>query len=116
MKILEKIFNRDKDKIDILEKQLQDSDEIIGKLFKSHERLLEQNNRMSEWIYKILSESNICTVPNRNTITIPIYKTSETFKPNSAILERKEIIIPEIRLVKCYLTSEEEKNARSSSI
>ena len=74
--------------------------------FLSNTKLLEQNNKLIDWIEKILKEVGTCRVNNRNNFVIPIYKDDGSVyyrnKEYNDIYEKHEetIIIPEIIIKK----------------
>lgn len=74
--------------------------------FLSNTRLLEQNNKLIDWIEKILKEVNTCQVNDRRTFIIPIYKDNGSIYykdrvSNNIYEEHEEVtIIPEIIIKK----------------
>ena len=71
--------------------------------------MLQTNQELVDWIYKIIHECKVMKVNNENTVTIPVYERD--VKPlYSAIDEdevsrpfcdpQEEVIIPSIRFVK----------------
>lgn len=104
-------INKQKDKdmlIDGLKKRLNQYREMYWDLKKSTEELqkdskiiLEQNNKLIEWIYKILNIFGTMEIKHRHSIQIPIYTNdSKTIYFEDKILTEETIIIPEIILRK----------------
>lgn len=74
-------------------------------LQKSISAQIDTNQRLNEWIAKILNEVGIKELHERTGVTIPVYVNDQMPAYNVVadrpfIRERKEIIIPELRFVK----------------
>ena len=76
---------------------------------KDNDTLIKANQKLIDWINKIINEVGIYEVHDRRTITIPIYKSSAkavfgSINDIKASMEnfvnQEEIIIPEIRFIK----------------
>jgi predicted nuclease with TOPRIM domain len=83
--------------------------ERIDELYKTNDMLLKTNQRLTDWINKIINEVGIYEVNDRRSITIPIMKnpvkamcgSPEEIKENmEQFCNQEEIIIPEIRFVR----------------
>ena len=83
--------------------------ERMDDVIKQNDVLMKSNQKLIEWINKIINEVGIYNVEDRRTITIPIYKnpvkamycTSEDISNNlKEFVQTEEIIIPEIRFVR----------------
>lgn len=119
MEIIEKLEFQLKDaeiKIIQLEDELRNKDNIhyilkdrIENASRDNKTLMDTNNKLTEWLNKIINEIGIYEVNDIKSITIPIYKNPiktysgklEYFKkelPN--LMNNEEIIIPEIRFLK----------------
>ena len=119
MEIIEKLEFQLKDaeiKIIQLEDELRNKDNIhyilkdrIENASRDNKTLMDTNNKLTEWLNKIINEIGIYEVNDIKSITIPIYKNPiktysgklEDFKkelPN--LMNNEEIIIPEIRFLK----------------
>jgi hypothetical protein len=83
-------------------------------LNNSSNYLMEQNEKLINWIEKIINEVGIYEVSERNSISIPIYKNpyppmyDTEFNGNRFVVERKDITIPEIRVIKQKIKVREE--------
>ena len=74
-------------------------------LQKSVSAQIDTNQKLNEWIEKILNEVGIRELHERTGVTIPVYINDQMSAYNAVvdkpfIHERKEIIIPELRFVK----------------
>lgn len=74
-------------------------------LQKSVSAQIDTNQKLNEWIEKILNEVGIRELHERTGVTIPVYINDQMSAYNAVadkpfIYERKEIIIPELRFVK----------------
>lgn len=74
-------------------------------LQKSISAQIDTNQKLNEWIEKILNEVGIKELHERTGVTIPVYINDQMPAYNAVvdkpfIHERKEIIIPELRFVK----------------
>ena len=77
-------------------------------LNKENEYFRKQNDKLSEWINKIINEAEIYNVNNDNPFKIPIYKEDKHIiacgkydgKIDESNIEPEYIIIPEIKLIK----------------
>lgn len=74
-------------------------------LQKSVSAQIDTNQKLNEWIEKILNEVGIRELHERTGVTIPVYINNQMPAYNAVadkpfIHERKEIIIPELRFVK----------------
>lgn len=74
-------------------------------LQKSVSAQIDTNQKLNEWIEKILNEVGIRELHERTGVTIPVYINDQMPAYNAVvdkpfIHERKEIIIPELRFVK----------------
>ncbi len=83
--------------------------ERMDDVIKQNDVLMKSNQKLIEWINKIINEVGIYNVEDRRTITIPIYRnpvkamygTSEEISNNlKDFVQTEEIIIPEIRFVR----------------
>lgn len=87
------------------EKIRQTNSENIS-LRKSNTSLIETNQKLNDWIEKILNEVGIKELHERTGITIPVYTENPVRAydnnqfNNGDFLKRKEIIIPELRFIK----------------
>ena len=75
-------------------------------LRKSNTSLIDTNQKLNDWIEKILNEVGIKELHERTGITIPVYTENPVRAydnnqfNNGDFLKRKEIIIPELRFIK----------------
>lgn len=83
--------------------------ERIDSLNKDNDTLMKANQRLTEWINKIINEVGIYDVHDRRTINIPIYRNpvkamsgnyGEIMKEMPNFLNSEEVIIPEIRFIR----------------
>lgn len=83
--------------------------ERISDLNNDNDILMKANQRLTDWINKIINEVGIYEVQDRRTITIPICKNPvkaafgniEDIRANMGeFMSQEEIIIPEIRFVR----------------
>lgn len=83
--------------------------ERMDDVIKQNDVLMKSNQKLIEWINKIINEVGIYNVEDRRTVTIPIYKnpikamygTSKEISNNlKDFVQTEEIIIPEIRFVR----------------
>ncbi len=109
---LNDIIEQKNKKINMDEQNKTELEKAQAERLKNAERLNDQlcitNDRLVEWIDKIINEASVYKVddPNR-TFTIPIYKRDNTIAAynydntnNSYINPREEIVIPQIRILK----------------
>lgn len=83
--------------------------ERMDDVIKQNDVLMKSNQKLIEWINKIINEVGVYNVEDRRTVTIPIYRnpvkamygTSEEISNNlKDFVQTEEIIIPEIRFVR----------------
>ena len=76
---------------------------------KDYNTIMETNQKLIEWVNKIINDVGIYEVHDRKSITIPIYKNPvKTYSGNIKDLKEQlpdfmnheEILIPEIRFIK----------------
>lgn len=82
----------------------------ISTLDKDYNIIMTANQKLTDWINKIINEVGIYEVKDKRTITIPVYKNDRKIAAykgfdelNSKLedfLEQEEVIIPEIRFVR----------------
>lgn len=86
-------------------KEVNNNKKIIDNLNKNNGQLIEENQRLIEWIQNILKVVNTSEINREHinsTITIPVYKKERIYsavdwtKPQ----KREEIFIPSIRIVR----------------
>jgi hypothetical protein len=107
----DKILHRDV-LIDTLEHDKKNLDDLNNNfrqrlihLEAANDNLMETNQRLTEWVEKIIKDAGIYEVKEKTAFSIPIYKepfaafgTHEEIK--EAFLHKDDIIIPEIRIMK----------------
>lgn len=104
------LIERQKDRILYLEEKLKslenDNSELSLKLqegsYISNTKLLEQNDRLIEWIQKILNEVGTCRVNNMHTFTIPImYNEKKAYNSEKGYgIDKEYIQIPAIEIIR----------------
>lgn len=96
----DKVYRRN-DKIADLEKEKDMLNNNIKSLEKSNIKLIEENQKLIDWIQKILEEFGTCDV-DVERVQIPIHKTSVICSTldNSYIGEKTRIEIPAITIIK----------------
>ena len=103
-------------KITRLEEELKHKDNVIDIQKQSIETykndndiLMTANQKLTDWVNKIINEVGIYEVEDKKSITIPIYKNSHRVIAGKwddirdkmpGFLSQEEIIIPEIRIIK----------------
>ena len=103
-------------KIAILEEELKHKDNIIDiqkqsiKTYKNdNDILMTANQKLTDWVNKIINEVGIYEVEDRRTVTIPICKNPRKVIAGKwddikdgmpEFLSQEEIIIPEIRFIR----------------
>lgn len=103
-------------KIARLEEELKHKDNIIDIQKQSIETykndndiLMTANQKLTDWVNKIINEVGIYEVEDRRTVTIPIYKNPRRVIAGKwddikdgmpEFLSQEEIIIPEIRFIR----------------
>ena len=99
---------REKEKVNA-EERVYEFKRLNSKLEEQNCSLLQTNQELIDWIYKIINECKIMKVNNENTVTIPIYERDITpmySATNEGEVSRpfcdpqEEVIIPTIRFVK----------------
>ena len=83
---------------DILQKRM----DIIG---ENHNIVLKENEKLIEWVEKIINEVGCYKVPDGNHITIPVYKNENGpayngYPYDPFIKESVVTVVPEIKVVK----------------
>ena len=110
------LMEEDKVKITKLEEELKHKDNVIDIQKKSIETYKNDNNilmisnqKLTDWVNKIINEVGIYEVKDKKSITIPIYKQNRKAIAGKwddikdelpGFLAQEEIIIPEIRFIK----------------
>ena len=103
-------------KIARLEEELKHKDNVIDIQKQSIETykndndiLMTANQKLTDWVNKIINEVGIYEVEDRRTVTIPIYKNPRKVIAGKwddikdgmpEFLSQEEIIIPEIRFIR----------------
>ena len=103
-------------KIARLEEELKHKDNVIDIQKQSIETykndndiLMTANQKLTDWVNKIINEVGIYEVEDRRTVTIPIYKNPRRVIAGKwddikdgmpEFLSQEEIIIPEIRFIR----------------
>lgn len=112
----EKMMEEARIKIARLEEELKHKDNVIDIQKQSIETykndndiLMTANQKLTDWVNKIINEVGIYEVEDRRTVTIPICKNSrrviagrwDDIKDGMPeFLSQEEIIIPEIRFIR----------------
>ena len=108
-------IERDHNKTKIYDLQVEKSNlinmnEILENRIKNleycNDSLFKKNQKLIEWVEKIINEVGVYEVRERNTFSIPVYKRDDDMCFNNGeLLEwqlpitKKEVIIPEIRIL-----------------
>lgn len=90
------------DKVYDLEIEISHLKNKMDILENNNRVLIENNNKLTDWIYKIINEIGCYEVPEYNSIRIPIYK-NECKRYNEGLLKemtRKEVVLPQICFMK----------------
>lgn len=109
-------MNEDKIKITKLEEELKHKDNVIDiqrqcieTYKKDNDILMISNQKLTDWVNKIINDVGIYEIEDKKSITIPICKNSHRVIAGKwdnvkdempGFLSQEEIIIPEIRLIK----------------
>ncbi|MCI8621364.1 MAG: hypothetical protein HFJ50_06555 [Clostridia bacterium] len=96
--------SRDKkqEKIYDLEIQISRLENKIDRLESNNTALINENSKLTEWIYKIINEVGCYEVSEYNSIRIPVYR-NECVPYNEEHLKEmkmKEIVLPQICFMK----------------
>ena len=87
------------EQINSYKNNIKEKDRRITNLTDDNNLLLKENNKLLEWISKIINEVNVYTVNSDMKITLPIYKrTDEIGFADGELYCHNEIILPEIHL------------------
>lgn len=94
--------DKKQEKIYDLEIQISHLENKVDNLESNNTALMSENNKLTEWIYKIINEVGCYEVSEHNAIRIPVYKNEcvpyweETLKE----MDKKEVILPQICFMK----------------
>ena len=119
VELIEKLkmqIDEDKIKITKLEEELKHRDNVIDiqkKYIETYKKdndiLMVSNQKLTDWVNKIINEVGIYEIEDKKSITIPICKNPHRVIAGKwdnvkdkmpGFLSQEEIIIPEIRLIK----------------
>ena len=95
--------HKKQDKIYDLEIEKSKLENRIDILEQNNRALLNNNNKLIDWIEKIINELGCYEVSSNNDIRIPIYKNECTYYKDNHYLNgsiKKEVIIPQISFMR----------------
>ena len=95
--------NEKQNKIYDLQIEKSNLENRINILEQNNIALLDNNNKLTDWIEKIINEVGCYEVSEHNAIRIPIYKNDCTIYDENSYLKgmtQKEVIIPKVVFMK----------------